>query len=50
MLTKTDYAKLAGMMSLGSIFLGAITDIGNGPNFMVKSLADSAKAPASFFG
>jgi len=38
-------------MSLGSVFFGAMTYIGNGPNFMVKSIADHAgvKTP-SFFG
>src|SRR5206468_6556368 len=38
-------------ISLGSVFFGACTYIGNGPNFMVKSIADShgAKTP-SFTG
>lgn len=38
-------------ISLGSVFFGALTYIGNGPNFMVKSIADSSgvKTP-SFFG
>jgi Na+/H+ antiporter NhaD/arsenite permease-like protein len=38
-------------VSLGSVFFGACTYIGNGPNFMVKSIAESAgvKCP-SFFG
>jgi Na+/H+ antiporter NhaD/arsenite permease-like protein len=38
-------------VSLGSVFFGAVTYIGNGPNFMVKSIAESAgvKCP-SFFG
>ncbi len=38
-------------VSLGSVFMGANTYIGNGPNFMVKSIAESAgvKMP-SFFG
>jgi Na+/H+ antiporter NhaD/arsenite permease-like protein len=38
-------------VSLGSVFFGANTYIGNGPNFMVKSIAESAgvKCP-SFFG
>lgn len=38
-------------VSLGSVFFGAMTYIGNGPNFMVKSIAESAgvKVP-SFFG
>ena len=38
-------------VSLGAVFFGAMTYIGNGPNFMVKSIAESAgvKVP-SFFG
>ena len=38
-------------ISLGSVFMGANTYIGNGPNFMVKSIAEGAgvKMP-SFFG
>ena len=38
-------------VSLGSVFFGANTYIGNGPNFMVKSIAESSgvKCP-SFFG
>jgi Na+/H+ antiporter NhaD/arsenite permease-like protein len=38
-------------VSLGAVFFGANTYIGNGPNFMVKSIAESAgvKCP-SFFG
>jgi Na+/H+ antiporter NhaD/arsenite permease-like protein len=38
-------------VSLGSVFFGAMTYIGNGPNFMVKSIADSSKVHTpSFFG
>ncbi len=38
-------------ISCGAVFMGANTYIGNGPNFMVKAIADSAgfKMP-SFFG
>lgn len=38
-------------VSLGSVFMGAMTYIGNAPNFMVKSIAEEAgvKMP-SFFG
>jgi Na+/H+ antiporter NhaD/arsenite permease-like protein len=38
-------------ISLGAVFMGAITYIGNGPNFMVKSIAESrgTKVPG-FFG
>ena len=44
-------AALIIAVSLGAVFFGAMTYIGNGPNFMVKSIADSAgvKTP-SFFG
>jgi Na+/H+ antiporter NhaD/arsenite permease-like protein len=38
-------------VSLGSVFFGACTYIGNGPNFMVKAIAETSGAPApSFFG
>jgi Na+/H+ antiporter NhaD/arsenite permease-like protein len=45
-----DAARLAAI-SLGAVFLGAMTYIGNGPNFMVKAIAEQAgvKMP-SFFG
>ncbi len=38
-------------VSLGAVFMGAMTYIGNGPNFMVKSIAEQAgiRMP-SFFG
>jgi Na+/H+ antiporter NhaD/arsenite permease-like protein len=41
---------LAGI-SLGAVFMGAMTYIGNGPNFMVKAIAEKSgvKMP-SFFG
>jgi len=44
-------AALIIAVSLGAVFFGAMTYIGNGPNFMVKSIADSAgvRTP-SFFG
>ncbi|MGO0604603.1 sodium:proton antiporter [Brevibacterium linens] len=37
-------------VSLGAIMGGAITYIGNGPNFMVKSVADSANVAMPSFG
>src|SRR4051812_41272924 len=45
-----DPAILAAI-SLGSVFMGAMTYIGNGPNFMVRSIAESSgvRMP-SFFG
>ncbi len=37
-------------ISLGAVFFGAITYIGNGPNFMVKSIAEQARVKTpSFF-
>jgi Na+/H+ antiporter NhaD/arsenite permease-like protein len=43
--------QLLAAISLGAVFMGANTYIGNGPNFMVKSIAEQAgvKMP-SFFG
>ncbi len=38
-------------ISLGAVFMGAMTYIGNGPNFMVKSIAEqSGIRMPSFFG
>jgi Na+/H+ antiporter NhaD/arsenite permease-like protein len=38
-------------ISLGAVFFGAMTYIGNGPNFMVKAIADQSKVETpSFFG
>ncbi len=36
-------------VSLGSVFFGAMTYIGNGPNFMVKAIADHAKVKTPHF-
>jgi len=38
-------------ISIGAVFMGSMTYIGNGPNFMVKSIAEESgvKMP-SFFG
>ncbi len=42
---------LLAALSLGSVFMGAMTYIGNGPNFMVKAIAEKSgvKMPG-FFG
>jgi len=50
-LLNPDTWKYVVAVSLGSVFFGAVTYIGNGPNFMVKSIAESAgvKCPG-FFG
>ncbi len=38
-------------ISVGSVFFGAMTYIGNGPNFLVKSIAEQFKAKTpTFFG
>lgn len=37
-------------ISLGSVFCGAMTYIGNGPNFMVKAIAESGGVPMPSFG
>jgi len=48
--TSASAAALIGI-SLGAVFFGAMTYIGNGPNFMVKAIAESAGVPApTFFG
>jgi Na+/H+ antiporter NhaD/arsenite permease-like protein len=46
-----DHANYILAISVGSVFFGAVTYIGNGPNFLVKSIADQAKVKTpSFFG
>ncbi len=49
--TFPEFEKLLVGISLGAVFMGANTYIGNAPNFMVKSIAEEAgiKMP-SFFG
>ncbi|USQ76642.1 sodium:proton antiporter [Ornithinimicrobium cryptoxanthini] len=37
-------------ISLGAVFFGAVTYIGNGPNFMVKAVADGAGVRMPTFG
>jgi Na+/H+ antiporter NhaD/arsenite permease-like protein len=46
-----EAAALLAAISCGSVFMGANTYIGNGPNFMVKAIAEEngVKMP-SFFG
>ncbi len=36
-------------VSLGSVFFGAMTYIGNGPNLMVKAIADHARVKTPHF-
>jgi len=38
-------------ISISTVYFGAMTYIGNGPNFLVKSIADHSKLKSpSFFG
>lgn len=43
------YARSLKAISIGSVFFGANTYIGNGPNFMVKAIADQQKAHTPTF-
>jgi len=44
-------ASLLVAVSLGAVFMGSMTYIGNGPNFMVKAIAEkSGIRMPSFFG
>ena len=46
-----NHSQYIRAISVGSVFFGAVTYIGNGPNFLVKSIADQSKAKTpSFFG
>ena len=51
MLTEPALAQYLVAISISAVFFGAVTYIGNGPNFMVKSIAESSgvRCP-SFFG
>jgi Na+/H+ antiporter NhaD/arsenite permease-like protein len=51
MLSQPLFIKCLMAISVGSVFFGANTYIGNGPNFMVKAIAEQQKAHMpSFFG
>ncbi len=42
---------LLAAVSLGAVFMGSMTYIGNGPNFMVRAIAEKSGVPMpSFFG
>ena len=45
-----DHVIVLQAISCGAVFMGALTYIGNGPNFMVKAIADEAgyKTPSFF--
>ena len=49
LLGNTAFSGLILAISIGSVFFGANTYIGNGPNFMVKAIADHQKVPAPGF-
>jgi Na+/H+ antiporter NhaD/arsenite permease-like protein len=47
----TTYSETLTAISIGAVFMGANTYIGNAPNFMVKSIAEERGIPMpSFFG
>jgi Na+/H+ antiporter NhaD/arsenite permease-like protein len=43
-----DRQSVAGGDLMGAVFMGALTYIGNGPNFMVKSIAEQAGREDAF--
>jgi Na+/H+ antiporter NhaD/arsenite permease-like protein len=45
----TTHAAAVVGISVGAVFFGAATYIGNGPNFMVKAIADQEKIPMPSF-
>jgi Na+/H+ antiporter NhaD/arsenite permease-like protein len=47
----TEKAIYLQAISTGAVFFGAVSYIGNAPNFMVRSIAEEAGTPMpSFFG
>ena len=42
--------RVLAAISLGAVFMGANTYIGNGPNFMVRSIAESRGVKMPSFG
>jgi Na+/H+ antiporter NhaD/arsenite permease-like protein len=44
-----EQAELLRAISLGAVFFGAVTYIGNGPNLMVKKIADQQKVHTPSF-
>ena len=47
----TTLAKTLAALSAGAVFMGAMTYIGNAPNFMVKAIAEQSRIRMpSFFG
>ncbi|MEW6515621.1 MAG: sodium:proton antiporter [candidate division FCPU426 bacterium] len=45
-----QFPRLLEAISCGAVFMGALTYIGNGPNFMVKSMAEHAHIKMPSFG
>jgi Na+/H+ antiporter NhaD/arsenite permease-like protein len=46
-----EYSETLLAISMGAVFMGANTYIGNAPNFMVKAIAEENKVKMpSFFG
>jgi Na+/H+ antiporter NhaD/arsenite permease-like protein len=44
-----DRPDLLAAISCGAVFFGALTYIGNGPNFMVKAIAEQSHYPMPSF-
>jgi len=49
LLDDASFGKIVVAISVGAVFFGANTYIGNGPNFMVKSIADHQKVHTPTF-
>ena len=47
---QTDGVLLLRALSVGAVFFGAMTYIGNGPNFMVKAIAEQTGVKMPNFG
>ncbi len=45
-----QFPHLLAAVSCGAVFMGAVTYIGNGPNFMVKAIAEHSKVKMPSFG
>ncbi|MBI2438786.1 MAG: sodium:proton antiporter [Lentisphaerae bacterium] len=46
----SQFPALLAAISCGTVFMGAMTYIGNGPNFMVKAIAEHARVKMPGFG
>lgn len=49
LLANPTFARILVALSVGAVFFGANTYIGNGPNFLVKSIAEHHKVPMPTF-